>query len=73
MNKDSELNVEDLLIWSDKNTNNILKDLCREYKISEQSIVELVHWQRERQQMTKSRNRNATFDEIFENEDYWNS
>ena len=70
MNKEPEMQVEELLLWSDENVYKILKEVCKEHNVSEQALAELVNWQRERQQV-RSRNRNATFDEVFEN--YWNS
>lgn len=71
MNKEPEIQVEELLLWSDINIHKILEEVCKEYGVTEYALAELVNWQRERQQVTKSRNRNATFDEVFEN--YWNS
>lgn len=71
MNKEPEMQVEELLLWNDINIHKILKEVCKEYDVSEYALAELVNWQRERQQVSRSRNRNATFDEIFEN--YWNS
>lgn len=70
MNKEPEMQVEELLLWSDENVYKILKEVCKEHNVSEHALAELVNWQRERQQV-RSRNRNATFDEVFEN--YWNS
>ena len=71
MSKELEMHVEDLLIWSDSKTHKILEEICQTHDVSEGALAELVHWQRERQQV-KYRNRNATFDEVFENEKYWN-
>lgn len=70
MNKEPEMQVEELLLWNDINIHKILEEVCKEYDVSEYALAELVNWQRERQQV-RSRNRNATFDEVFEN--YWNS
>lgn len=71
MNKEPGIHVEELLLWSDVNIHKILEEVCKEYDVSEDALVELINWQRERQQVSRSRNRNATFDEVFDN--YWKS
>ena len=63
--------VADLLLWRDENTHRILKKVAKQHDIDINALAELLHWQREYQKVSKSRNRNETFDDIFENTKYW--
>lgn len=63
--------LSDLLIFKDPATNEMLKKVCKEHGIHPDAIAELAAWQRGRRQLRVSRTRNATFDEIFDNDDYF--
>lgn len=63
--------VADLLLWRDDNTHKILKRVAKEHGVNIDALAQLLHWQREYQKVSRSRNRNETFDDIFENPTYW--
>lgn len=63
--------VNDLLLWKDSQSFKLLQDTAEEYRISVDAIAELTAWQRERQQIRRSRNRNEVFDSVFDNESLW--
>lgn len=63
--------VADLLLWRDENTHKILKKAAKEHNVDLDALAQLLTWQREYQKVSKSRNRNETFDDVFENSKYW--
>lgn len=64
--------VADLLLWNDPKTKAILEQIAQEKGIHLDALAELVDWQRRRQEVKKSTDKNVTFDRIFDNDEYWN-
>ena len=71
MTPEPQEQVSDLLLWSDKESHEILKKVAAEHGIEIDALADLVAWEREELESIRRRQMNATFDEIFDNEHYW--
>ena len=63
--------VQDLLLWQDKDAKLLLDTLAKKHGVSLDALALLIDWQRARQEKRRSRNRDVTFNDIFDNDDYW--
>lgn len=63
--------VADLLLWKDPTTKLVLEQVAKKHSVSLDALAELLDWQREQAGKSKTRDRNVTFDAIFDNEQYW--
>ncbi|MDO4248874.1 MAG: hypothetical protein Q4C79_07970 [Neisseria sp.] len=71
MTPETQEQISDLLLWSDKESHEILKKVATEHGIEIDALADLVAWEREELESIRRRQMNATFDEIFDNEHYW--
>lgn len=71
MNRETEEKVSDLLLWSDEESHEILKKVAAEFNVKIDALADLVAWEREELENIRRRQMNVTFDEVFDNEQYW--
>ncbi len=68
-----EHQVNDLPLWSDNDSHQVLQNVAQEHGISLDALAELLIWEREQQERQRKRGITEVFDEIFDNESYWRS
>lgn len=71
MKTETQEQVGDLLLWSDHAARTLMEQIAAEHKVSPDALAELVAWEREQQEHVRRRGMVETFDEIFENRNYW--
>ena len=71
MKPETQKQIDDLLLWTDKEAKRIMEEVAKESGISINALADLVAWEREQQEYQRSRNMTLVFNEVFENEDYW--
>ena len=71
MKPETQKQIDDLLLWTDKEAKRIMEEVAQESGISINALADLVAWEREQQEYQRSRNMTLVFNEVFENEDYW--
>ena len=60
-----------MLLWSDEESHRILQKTAAEFEVNVDALADLVAWEREELESIRRRQMNATFDEIFDNKEYW--
>lgn len=73
MKTETEKQVSDLLLWRDENAQNLIKEVCQQQGIHPDALADLVAWEREQQANNRRRGMQITFDEIFDNKQYWSA
>lgn len=71
MNRETEEKVADLLLWSDDAAKKLMTEIAKEHGVSVDALTDLVAWERDLQEKATKRGITVTFDEIFENKNYW--
>lgn len=71
MNRETEEKVSDLLLWSDEAAKKLMTEIAEEHGVSVDALAELVAWERDKQDKLTKHGITVTFDEIFENKNYW--
>ncbi len=72
MKQETQEQVSDLLLWSDKEAKNIVERVAQECNIHIDALADLVAWERKQQEYQRNRHMTTVFDEVFENQEYWN-
>lgn len=68
-----EHQVNDLPLWSDTDSHQVLKNVAQEHGISLTALAKLLVWERERQERLTRLGITEVFDKIFDNDSYWRS
>ena len=71
MNSKIQEQVSDLLLWCDPAAKKLMIDIAEEHDVSLDALAELLTWEREQQERIRRRGMTDTFDEIFDNRNYW--
>lgn len=71
MNRETQEQVGDLLLWSDSAAKKIMEKTAAEHGVSLEALADLVAWEREQQERARRRAMTETFDDIFDNKNYW--
>ena len=71
MKTETQEQVADLLLWSDKNARNLMEEIAAEHGVSPDVLADLAAWEREQQERIRKRGMTEAFDEVFENRKYW--
>lgn len=71
MKTETQEQVADLLLWSDKNARKLMEEIAAEHGVSPDVLADLAAWEREQQERIRKRGMTEVFDEVFENRKYW--
>lgn len=71
MKTETQEQVADLLLWSDKNARKLMEEIAAEHGVSPDVLADLAAWEREQQERIRKRGMTDVFDEVFENRKYW--
>lgn len=72
MKNETQEQVGDLLLWNDETAQKLMNEIAQKHGVNTNALADLVAWEREQQVRIRRRGMNDTFDEIFENSNYWN-
>lgn len=71
MKTETQEQVGDLLLWSDKSAQKLMQEIAEKHGVLADALADLVAWQREQQVKKTKFGMTAAFNEIFENSTYW--
>lgn len=73
MKAETQEQVGDLLLWSDNNANQLLNEIAAKHGIHANALADLVAWERAQQVNIRRQGMQNAFDEVFDNQAYWNA
>lgn len=71
MKPETKEQISDLLLWNDEESYQLMEKIAKEHHICLDALADLVAWEREQQIRIRRRGMTQTFDEVFDNSEYW--
>lgn len=71
MKPETQEQISDLLLWSDDESHQLMTEIAAKHKVSLDALADLVAWERGQQISIRRRGMTETFDQIFDNQEYW--